>query len=89
MEDLQKFISYQLTHLYHHFFDEGFGMRQMVDYYYVLGKSEESDGIAEGTEAFGFVEVCWRCDVCVARGSWFARGEDDKTDGCEAWTCFS
>ena len=36
MEDLQKFISYQLTHLYHHFFDEGIGMRQMVDYYYVV-----------------------------------------------------
>ena len=27
---------YQLCHLYHHFFDEGIGMRQMVDYYYVL-----------------------------------------------------
>ena len=31
----------QLCHLYHHFFDEGIGMRQMVDYYYVLVKSEE------------------------------------------------
>ena len=27
---------YQLCHLYHHFFDEGIGMRQMIDYYYVL-----------------------------------------------------
>ena len=34
-------VVYQLTHLYHHFFDEGIGLRQMVDYYYVLGKSEE------------------------------------------------
>ena len=34
-------VVYQLCHLYHHFFDEGIGMRQMVDYYYVLGKSEE------------------------------------------------
>lgn len=27
---------YQLTHLYHHFFDEGIGMRQIIDYYYVV-----------------------------------------------------
>ena len=29
-------VIYQLTHLYHHFFDEGIGMRQIVDYYYVV-----------------------------------------------------
>lgn len=29
-------VVYQLTHLYHHFFDEGIGLRQMVDYYYVV-----------------------------------------------------
>ena len=34
-------VVYQLTHLYHHFFDEGIGMRQMIDYYFVLMKSEE------------------------------------------------
>lgn len=34
-------VVYQLCHLYHHFFDEGIGMRQMVDYYYVLVKSEK------------------------------------------------
>ena len=34
-------VVYQLCHLYHHFFDEGIGMRQMVDYYYVLWKCEE------------------------------------------------
>ncbi len=27
---------YQLTHLYHHFFDDGIGMRQIIDYYYVV-----------------------------------------------------
>ena len=27
-------VIYQLTHLYHHFFDEGIGMRQIIDYYY-------------------------------------------------------
>ena len=29
-------VIYQLTHLYHHFFDEGIGMRQIIDYYYVV-----------------------------------------------------
>ena len=27
---------YQLSHLYHHFFYEGVGLRQIIDYYYVL-----------------------------------------------------
>ena len=29
-------VIYQLCHLYHHFFYEGMGMRQVIDYYYVL-----------------------------------------------------
>lgn len=29
-------VIYQLCHLQHHFFDEGIGLRQVVDYYYVL-----------------------------------------------------
>ena len=29
-------VVYQLTHLCHHFFDEGIGMRQIIDYYYVV-----------------------------------------------------
>ena len=33
-------VNYQLTHLYHHFFDEGIGMRQIIDYYYVVNNDE-------------------------------------------------
>ena len=29
-------VIYQLTHQYHHFFDEGIGMRQIIDYYHVV-----------------------------------------------------
>ena len=32
---------YQLFHLYHHYFYEGVGLRQIVDYYFVLVKREE------------------------------------------------
>ncbi len=33
-------LVYQLVHLYHHFFDEGIGMRQMCDYYRLLVERE-------------------------------------------------
>lgn len=33
-------VVYQLTHLYHHFFDEGIGMRQIIDYCYVVNNDE-------------------------------------------------
>ena len=33
-------LVYQLCHLYHHFFDEGVGMRQIIDYYYVVNNGE-------------------------------------------------
>ena len=33
-------VVYQLTHLYHYFFDEGIGMRQIIDYYYVVNNDE-------------------------------------------------
>ena len=34
-------VIYQLCHLYHHFFDEGIGLRQIIDYYYVLGANTD------------------------------------------------
>ena len=33
-------VIYQLCHLYHHFFDEGIGMRQIIDYYYIVNNDE-------------------------------------------------
>ena len=33
-------VIYQLCHLYHHFFDEGIGMRQIIDYYCIVNNDE-------------------------------------------------
>lgn len=33
-------VVYQLAHMMHHFFDEGIGLRQMIDYYYLLRKAK-------------------------------------------------
>ena len=44
-------VVYQLTHLYHHFFDEGIGMRQIIDYYYVVNNylSNPSVSLSKGS----------------------------------------
>lgn len=34
-------IVFQLAHMMHHYFDEGIGLRQMIDYYYLLRKAED------------------------------------------------
>ena len=53
-------VVYQLTHLYHHFFDEGIGMRQIIDYYYVVcdfykvyqNSSNPSVSLSKGSSTF-------------------------------------
>ena len=39
-------VVYQLAHLMHHFFDEGIGLRQMMDYYYLVRKTKNGLGFS-------------------------------------------
>ena len=40
-------IVFQLAHMMHHFFDEGIGLRQFIDYYYLLQKADNKLGISD------------------------------------------
>lgn len=41
-------IVFQLAHLMHHFLDEGIGLRQMLDYYYILRKVYQEKVVLKG-----------------------------------------
>ena len=65
-------VVYQLAHVRHHFFDEGIGMRQLLDYYYLLksetvvAKHEELRHRLKDMGLLGFAGA--GCDVCHERG---------------------
>lgn len=40
-------VVFQLAHMMHHFFDEGVGLKHMVDYYYLLTGCTEHDDLTE------------------------------------------
>ena len=49
-------VIYQLAHIRHHFFDEGIGLRQMMDYFFLLksgGVLERKDEICRLLKRFG------------------------------------
>lgn len=48
-------LVYQMSHLMHHFFDEGIGLRQMMDYYYLLknNDSEAKEALIEDLKYLG------------------------------------
>ena len=48
-------IVFQLAHMMHHFFDEGIGLRQFVDYYYVLMEEgrRQMDDVADTLQYLG------------------------------------
>lgn len=45
---------YQLSHIQHHYFDEGIGLRQFIDYYYVLKNTFNSNNNIDWNKQFNY-----------------------------------
>lgn len=63
-------LVYAMVHIYRHFFDEGIGLRQIIDYYFILrASSDESrekamgtlNGLGLGKAVAGIMWVMGRC----------------------------
>ena len=89
-------VIYQLTHLYHHFFDEGIGMRQIIDYYYVVNNylSNPSVSLSKGSSTSHPSPLSSEeRDVTALRCSEPRRSKDGgaskPSPNCAGWDCLS
>ena len=48
-------VIFQLGHMMHHFFDEGIGLRQMMDYYYLIQDRDVQNRKEEIAKHFGYL----------------------------------
>lgn len=82
-------VFYILLHIYRHFFEEGIGLRQMVDYYYVLRqyKNSRQDGeyALEAVRGFGMERfargVMWVLNKVCGMGREYMPWTPDEREG--------
>lgn len=74
-------IVYILVHIYRHIFDEGVGLRQLLDYYYVLQNSTKE----EITNAFAMIRKL-RLTKFFAAVIWVMRTVFNDSDN-QGWIC--
>lgn len=78
-------IIYCLVHIYHHLLDEGVGLRQVVDYYYILrsyGRGRNAK-LSEALKKLGLMKfagaLMWVLkEVCEMRVDWMINEPDSK-----------
>ena len=83
-------LFYILLHTYRHFLYEGVGMRQLIDYYFVLRKDEVDDPMRQRTvktiSLFGMTRftsgIMWIMKEVFGLSEQFLLCEPDKKEGC-------
>lgn len=82
-------LFYILLHCYHHMFDEGLGLRQLMDYYFVLksakGSVEQKQNVLEKFREFGMMKfvsaVMWIMQRVFGLEDAFLLCSPNKTEG--------
>ena len=85
-------LIFQMSHVLHHFFCEGIGLRHFIDYFYLLKHSKgivDKDEIADLFEAFGLTRfasgVMWIEQEILGLSPNFLIIEPNKTLGEVIW----
>lgn len=81
-------VVYQMSHLFSHYFDEGLGMRQLLDYYFVLEKwkdERKEDNVLRILESFGIgkfsAAIMWVLQEVFAMPHEYMICEPDEKEG--------
>lgn len=81
-------VVYQMSHLFSHYFDEGLGLRQLLDYYFVLIKWKDEgreDNVLQILQSFGIgkfsTAIMWVLQEVFAMPKIYMICEPDEKEG--------